>query len=97
MALTRTVQSKEGREDNYIRANEKLTAVKTALYAGEIHSLEMLLLSLDENTTEEEIKERQKELRNSLSVRKKPLTTYKEAKTKKGEGVYEKYASLLEE
>ena len=56
-----------------------------------------MLLYLDENTTEEDVKERQKELRNSLSVRKKTLTTYKEAKTKKGEGVYGKYAPLLEE
>ena len=49
---------------------DKLTAVKTALYARAIHSLEILLLSLDENTTKEDVIERQKELRNSLSVRK---------------------------
>ena len=39
---------------------KKTGGSKNCAVRRELHSLEMLLLSLDENTTEEEIKERKK-------------------------------------
>lgn len=61
-------------------------AVKTALHAGEIHSLDLLLLCMDEGLSTEELKRRVNELRDNLSLRKKYFTTFAETKKRKGEG-----------
>lgn len=63
-----------------------LDLVKAAIYAGEIHSLDFLLMCTDEGITCDELRCRAKELRDNVCVRKKYLSTYADTRVKKGKG-----------